>query len=343
MAGALGLPGWAGARDPLGVLRFRPNPSPSPAAPPGTQAGSAPRTPHHLAPPPGPSSPGPASRDPPHRAASPDTSPHSSILAGGRPALPSPVCTAPSPAPDPGPGPRLCRPRAPRMGNRPSPVTPSRAGAGSGSCFWGGGSSEASLAARRQLEADGAWSPEWVLLPRCPPGPTRRRVEGGKPLEGCSTCAVWAVPCPRGCASDMKAAPRPPQGHRAPRWMEMQGAAQHTPRPHLLWSWPPPPRPVHAHTCTHTRICAHTGSHTHCAHAHSRAHTLEHVQCPLTRTHTAHPQQCMALSYAHTHMCTHSCHMCTNITYMHSLTCTRRHVQRHLAPPSSSTGPAHTQ
>lgn len=104
-----------------------------------------------------------------------------------------------------------------------------------------------------------------------------------------------------------------------------------------------PPRPVHAHTCTHTRICAHTGSHTHCAHAHSRAHTLEHVQCPLTRTHTAHPQQCMALSYAHTHMCTHSCHMCTNITYMHSLTCTRRHVQRHLAPPSSSTGPAHTQ
>lgn len=35
--------------------------------------------------------------------------------------------------------------------------------------------------------------------------------------------------------------------------------------------------------------------------------------------------------------------MCTNITSMHTLACTRRHVQRHRAPPSSGTGPAHTR
>lgn len=181
-------------------------------------------------------------------------------------------------------------------------------------------------------------------LARCPPGPTRRRVEGGKPLEGCSTCAVWAVPCPRGCASDMKAAPRPPQGHRAPRWMEMQGAAQHTPRPHLLWSWPPPPVPCML-TRAHTHAYVHTQAHTHTVHMHTHGHTHLNMFNAHSHALTLHTHSSVWHSHTRTLICAHTHVICARISH----TCTASHAHTDMCsgtwplPPPAQAQPTHSE
>lgn len=241
-----------------------------------------------------------------------DTSQHSSIEAGGLPRTsPAQPAHPLQPLGSAGPGP---------LQRETSHSPAAREGRGS--------SSEACLAARGQLRKLRVLrARSGVLLHRggCPPWQDTERVSRGEALEeSLHMCCVGSA-VPRARRLGWKAAPRL-QGTGS-QWREMQGAAPRT----------------HVHTCSGlgpSVPCTLTRTHTHILCTRMLTRTL----CTLTRTHRAHTHTVVCGTLSYTHMCTHSCHMCTDITCMHTLTCTRRLVRcTWPLPPPAQAQPTHSE
>lgn len=173
--------------------------------------------------------------------------------------------------------------------------------------------------------------------PGCPPGPDTeeggRREAPGRLLH--MRCVGGAVSWGRRLGKEGSPPPARPQGHGAPGWMEMQGAAQRTPRPHLLWSWPPVP-------CMLTR--AHT-AHTVHMHTHGHTHLYMFNAHSLTRTHTAHTHSSVWHSHTRTLLCAHTHVICALISH----TCTASHAHADMCsgtwplPPPAQAQPTRSE